>query len=702
MANLVETNRWEAGIYQFETSDPVMGGPNGIDNRPTRELANRTLWLKTELAKAVQGIGNNKTAADNTYAKKNTALSAGAGLTGGGTLGSNVSFSLGTPSDLTENSTSVAVSNTHSHKLPRASTSVRGIVKTNNTLTGTASDEALSAAMGKELKELIDDVSGDSFKLRGEIPANRNLNDLTATAANIGVWHQAANARSTAANNYPVQLAGTLFVLPAVAGGTQVYIPYNNSGIWTRPQTSGSSGWNAWTRLGDDKLGNSGNQTLANGVLNIQRNAWEKLRFTNSDGSFWRLETEPVGSNADGARFNLVFNGAGGTNEIGRVAFPRVAGGETAAYQSWVQQFVNAQIAASDPQNRTGVDLDTTVTPTFFRNATAAAGLPTTGDYGGLVLGHASDCTQILAEAGRLWVRGNDNNPITGAEGWSVWDRLAREQDVMMLNGNQTVAGVKTFTSAPVMAGLTVNRSDGRTAALGIGGSDTYLMNKTSNKTLQLKDNGSLEYSNDKIMLYSDRSDAVNLNDTAKLATSRAVKTAYDKAVAAENAALQAAPSGAIMYYEGDTAPPGWLKANGAAVSRKTYAKLFAIFGTRYGAGNGTTTFNLPDRRGEFLRGWDDGRGVDAGRALGSAQADAFQGHARNLKRSESNARMHGLNYHQVVAMNSSDMSPAPAVVDQGDNWHTHDYLPHLNYGTPRVAAETRPRNIALLAIIKI
>ena len=58
MANLNETARWEAGIYQFETSDPVMGGPNGIDNRPTRELANRTLWLKTELAKAVQSIGS--------------------------------------------------------------------------------------------------------------------------------------------------------------------------------------------------------------------------------------------------------------------------------------------------------------------------------------------------------------------------------------------------------------------------------------------------------------------------------------------------------------------------------------------------------------------------------------------------------------------------------------------------------------------
>ena len=46
MANLTENPVWEEGIYQFETSDPVMGGPNGIDNRPTRQLANRTGYLK--------------------------------------------------------------------------------------------------------------------------------------------------------------------------------------------------------------------------------------------------------------------------------------------------------------------------------------------------------------------------------------------------------------------------------------------------------------------------------------------------------------------------------------------------------------------------------------------------------------------------------------------------------------------------------
>ncbi|HEZ7285191.1 TPA: tail fiber protein, partial [Neisseria meningitidis] len=48
MANLNETAQWETGIYQLETSDPVMGGPDGIDNRQAKQLANRTLWLKNQ------------------------------------------------------------------------------------------------------------------------------------------------------------------------------------------------------------------------------------------------------------------------------------------------------------------------------------------------------------------------------------------------------------------------------------------------------------------------------------------------------------------------------------------------------------------------------------------------------------------------------------------------------------------------------
>ena len=60
MANLIETSRWEAGIYQWETSDPVQGGPNGIDNRPTRELANRTRWLYDQMQKKLGDSGNQR------------------------------------------------------------------------------------------------------------------------------------------------------------------------------------------------------------------------------------------------------------------------------------------------------------------------------------------------------------------------------------------------------------------------------------------------------------------------------------------------------------------------------------------------------------------------------------------------------------------------------------------------------------------
>lgn len=90
--------------------------------------------------------------------------------------------------------------------------------------------------------------------------------------------------------------------------------------------------------------------------------------------------------------------------------------------------------------------------------------------------------------------------------------------------------------------------------------------------------------------------------------------------------------TGVFMYFPFSNAPAGFLKANGAAVSRSAYPGLFAKIGTAYGAGDGSTTFNLPDLRGEFLRGWDDGRGVDPGRALGSWQADELKSHTHAIK----------------------------------------------------------------------
>lgn len=85
--------------------------------------------------------------------------------------------------------------------------------------------------------------------------------------------------------------------------------------------------------------------------------------------------------------------------------------------------------------------------------------------------------------------------------------------------------------------------------------------------------------------------------------------------------------TGMVAGFAISWAPEGWLKCNGAAVSRTTYARLFAWLGTHYGAGDGSTTFNLPDMRGLFPRGWDDGRGLDPGRAFGVYQDMLIQSH---------------------------------------------------------------------------
>lgn len=75
-----------------------------------------------------------------------------------------------------------------------------------------------------------------------------------------------------------------------------------------------------------------------------------------------------------------------------------------------------------------------------------------------------------------------------------------------------------------------------------------------------------------------------------------------------------AGPLGIIADFAGATAPTGWMLCYGQAISRTTYAALFAVIGTAWGVGDGSTTFNLPDFRGRVGAGKDDMGGSDAGR----------------------------------------------------------------------------------------
>ncbi|MFJ2384561.1 phage tail-collar fiber domain-containing protein [Pseudomonas protegens] len=137
-------------------------------------------------------------------------------------------------------------------------------------------------------------------------------------------------------------------------------------------------------------------------------------------------------------------------------------------------------------------------------------------------------------------------------------------------------------------------------------------------------------------------------------------------------------PAGCVMMCAMTAPPAGYLKANGATLSRITYASLFAAIGTTFGAGDGVNTFNIPDLRAEFLRGWDDGRGADLGRGLGTWQSQEIQSHTHTMPSG------HGSVWTAWGRVN----------VGLGQSAGT--------FSTDAVGgAETRPRNVALLACIK-
>lgn len=145
-------------------------------------------------------------------------------------------------------------------------------------------------------------------------------------------------------------------------------------------------------------------------------------------------------------------------------------------------------------------------------------------------------------------------------------------------------------------------------------------------------------------------------------------------------------PTGQIIHVATSSAPTGYLKCNGAAISRTTYAALFTAIGTVFGVGNGSTTFNVPDLRGEFIRGWDDSRGVDSGRSFGSFQDHQFQNH------------LHGVCNTASDNINEGTFIKTFFYLDHSQ---TSSPFPSQNAGSGNAGAETRPRNIALLACIK-
>ena len=277
---------------------------------------------------------------------------------------------------------------------------------------------------------------------------------------------------------------------------------------------------------------------------------------------------------------------------------------------------------------------------------------------------------------------------------------------------------------------------------IGADAAGGYIRNKKTNKGIQLKNDGTLQYDGSDIITARKVSHNPDDYTVATVPSSFALNKAFDNSIKRGGAiglggtAHQIAigwdtpglvakvdtqtfnvgvPTGAIAYFSHAVVPFGWLKANGAAVSRTVYANLFALIGTTYGAGDGRTTFNLPDLRGEFIRSWDDGRGIDPGRGHASQQSGnvAPHRHATGWRTGVVGNEFTLIRHDWTGSSNVvADVSAGTGAQNYGDldpygqtagaSYRSSNDL----YGTSREIydqqGETRPRNIALQVCIKV
>lgn len=422
------------------------------------------------------------------------------------------------------------------------------------------------------------------------------------------------------------------------------------------------------------------------------------------------------------------------------------------ATRAYVDSLITVHMAAADPhpQYTTEAEVSALIAAEMnSRDSKQSALYTTTGNVNlsGLVTQAAGDWAAALAAGDRVLVKdqaaAKDNGLYIAAAG--AWARAADAD-----------------ASAEVTPGMLVTVESGATLA------DT-VWELTTNGPIVLGTTA-LTFELTAAMTASQADAEAGTNNVRRMTPLR-----VKQAIAAQ---VQGEAPGAIQSFATNTPPTGWLKANGAAVSRASYSALFAalvtaagftpqtftvtlatpgvftkvahglqhgarlrlattgalptglntatdyfvevinadtfylsltLMGARiatsgaqngvhtflqswFGLGDGATTFNLPDLRGEFLRGWDDGRGVDAGRVFGSTQLDALQGHTHQSNGYSGNSDGSSGNWLSVGdAWQAGPTYPVTGVVTD----------PGTSGGAARVATETRSRSVAVLVCVK-
>lgn len=274
-----------------------------------------------------------------------------------------------------------------------------------------------------------------------------------------------------------------------------------------------------------------------------------------------------------------------------------------------------------------------------------------------------------------------NQNPVSAPTYWQLWGTDGRDNQLQLTTAFTTAGTAPNFTvsATPAPAALAANlRLRIKFHAQGAG-SDVLNINGLGNKSLK-------QY------------DSKGLKAPAIIKSGQLVDVEYDGTDLVLLDPIVPVQAGEVAFFAMAAAPVGYLKANGAAVSRSVYATLFAAIGTTFGVGDGSTTFNLPDLRGEFLRGFDDGRGIDSGRVFGSSQVGSDlngQLYGNNTAgngngwRSDQDVSITGWEQVSTATMSSSAWSRLADAEIGGATAVT------------RTTGKARPRNVALLACIR-
>jgi hypothetical protein len=171
-------------------------------------------------------------------------------------------------------------------------------------------------------------------------------------------------------------------------------------------------------------------------------------------------------------------------------------------------------------------------------------------------------------------------------------------------------------------------------------------------------------------------------NATNATTASRAL-TLADGSADVTAAALRT-PAGALMYFATTACPSGWVAADGAVVSRGAYPALFDAIGTTYGAGDGNTTFGLPNLQGEFLRG------AGGGRSAGNVQGQDFKSFSMQNTGGPTSSYSHGPVYFPKSGMSNSSLF--------GGYWSSPTGHMDIQWDD----SEVRPRNVAMTICLKL